>query len=96
MASKPSKYALRMMKLSGRIFSEYKRPPMPREISREVMVDNKERRAWESFHFQNESTVKSNAERPSDLEPTRRPDYYPAHPQLKDLTATLRKHGLYR
>jgi len=96
MASKPSKYALRMMKLSGRIFGEYKRPPMPYEITRRAMVDNKERNAWESFHWQNEQTIARTAERPADLESIRKPTYYPAHPQLQDLMGVLRDHGLYR
>ena len=96
MVPKPSEYSLRMMKLSGRIFGEYKRPPMPHEISREVMVDTKERNSWESFHYRNEKTIKRLSEKPADLQAIRSPDYYPAHPQIRDLMTTLREHGLYR
>ncbi|KAJ6219906.1 hypothetical protein RDWZM_005718 [Blomia tropicalis] len=95
-SSKQSKYALRMLKLSGKIFSEYIRPQMPHEISRAVLVDGKQRTQWESYHYQNEQIVERSKERPADLLPTRNPHYYPAHPQLKDLISTLREHGLFR
>ena len=97
MVPKPiSKYAIRMMKLSGRIFGEYKRPPIPREITRAVMLDNKQRSKWESYHYQNESTINKSAMLPPDLDVMRTPNYYPAHPQLKDLMTSLREYGLYR
>lgn len=92
----PSKYALRMLKLSGRIFAEYNRPAMPNEISRAVMVDPRQRQAWQLYHYQNEQVVERLAQEPSDFQRTRTPHYYPPHPQLKDLMATLREHGLYR
>lgn len=92
----PSKYAIRMMKLSGRIFNEYIRPPMPVEISSECKLDPYERQAWASLHYQNEMVVKRTSSPPFDFSERRTANYYPPHPQVKRLMATLREHGLYR
>ena len=94
--TKQSKYTLRMLRLSSKIFSEYIRPEMPPELGRNKTVDPMPRQAWHSYHYQNEEMISRLAARPADLEPIRKPDYYPGHPQIKDLMATLREHGLYR
>lgn len=91
-----SKYALRMMKLRSKLFNEYIRTPMPYEISRAVLVDPRQRQAWDSHHFQNEQMVNRFSQLPSDLDHIRSIRYYPAHPQIGDLMSLLRQHGLYR
>ncbi|OTF81125.1 hypothetical protein BLA29_000540 [Euroglyphus maynei] len=91
-----SKYALRMMKLRSKLFNEYVRTPMPYEISRAVLVDPRQRQAWDSHHFQNEQMVNRFSQLPSDLDHIRSIRYYPAHPQIGNLMTLLRQHGLYR
>ena len=90
----PSQYAMKMKRLSCKIFQEYYKPPMPIE-----MVGIKQIGAisqWEGIHIQNKNQIERQAALPFDLDPDRNPKYYPAHPQIRELMYTLRMHGLYR
>jgi len=40
--------------------------------------------------------VQRNMEKPFDLDDTKNYNYYPAHPQIRELTHTLREYGLFR
>ena len=90
----PSTYAQKMAKLSCKIFQEYYRPPAPREL-----VNNKNiapLQVYNGPHDQNEALILRNSKKPFDLDSTQNYNYYPAHPQIRELMYTLRKHGLFR
>ncbi len=91
-----SKYSQRMVRLSCKIFGEYRRPPLPQEIQKERCIDPKPRDAWHSFHYRNENTINKHSIMPLDLDNQRNPNYYPPHPQHIKLISTLRDYGLFR
>lgn len=90
-----SKYAARMAKLSGRIFGEYKTPPVPKDIIKEVHNDPAPRHKWHALHTHNKKNIHLIARLPHDIDPFF-VKYYPPHPQIRQLMYTLREYGLYR
>ncbi|RWS09423.1 28S ribosomal protein S33-like protein [Dinothrombium tinctorium] len=90
----PSKYAQRMARLSCRIFGEYYKPPMPKEIA--LDPDKQSAEKWEANHYQNMAAIETHSKLPIDIDPDRNPNYYPPHPQIRHLMWVLREHGLYR
>ena len=51
---------------------------------------------FQAPHHQNESQIAKLSRPPFDLNPDENFNYYPAHPQLRQLMHTLRLHGLFR
>ncbi|CAG2108217.1 unnamed protein product [Medioppia subpectinata] len=90
------RYAERMRRLSGRIFGDYTRPPVPKQIQKPRMHCRKERDAFQSYHYRNELVVQRLSALPMDLDPQRNHLYYPPHPQHYRLINTLRELGLFR
>ena len=90
----PSQYAMKMKRLSCKIFQEYYTPPVPKELV--GMKDLGQIFKWHGPHIQNKNQIERQAALPFDLNPDRNPKYYPAHPQIRELMHTLRMHGLYR
>ncbi|RWS24168.1 28S ribosomal protein S33-like protein, partial [Leptotrombidium deliense] len=89
-----SKYAQRMTRLSCKIFGEYYKPPMPKDIFVEPNIETQIR--WESEHYQNVASINRLSLKPFDFNEDKNHLYYPPHPQLRTLMYTLREHGLYR
>lgn len=94
--SKQSKYALRMSKLSSKIFNDYIKPEIPHELTRKATLNPIPRNAWHSFHDHNAKVVERTSARPAEYDTFRNPSYYPGHPQIRALMNSLREHGLYR
>lgn len=90
-----SKYDQRMKKLSCKIFNEFHVPEIHKKdllygISHRPLAQNL--RKW----HRDIRTFERNQEKPIDLNTDRNYKYYPAHPQIRALTHTLREYGLFR
>lgn len=91
-----TKYNERMKKLSCKIFNEHHIPEINKKdllygtghppLYRNIVKWHKNLRTFERNAF----------DRPLDLDSERNYKYYPAHPQIRALTHTLREYGLYR
>jgi len=90
----PSQFSQRIARLSAKIFGEYYTPPMPKEVAESQ--DAVRKMTWFKVHHQNHQQIKKMSGSPFDLVPGQTMAYYPPHPQLRELTHTLRKHGLFR
>lgn len=90
-----SKYSQRMRKLSCKIFNEFYVPELPKqelEYGYHLPPIMKFAANWQS----DMRVFERNQEMPSDLNQNRSHKYYPSHPQIRELTHTLREYGLYR
>ena len=90
-----SKYQQRMRRLSCKIFNEFYIP----EIEKKDMDHGFSHPPNYTFanKWHNDMRVfERNQERPLDLNPDRNYKYYPAHPQIRQLTHVLREYGLFR
>jgi len=89
-----SNYQLRMEKLSAKIFNKQAFPVIPKEMQKDP--DKAPFWNWIEDHLRLWMVALRHAEKPRDLDTEWRPDYYPAHPQIRELTYRLRAHGLFR
>ena len=90
-----SKYSQRMRKLSCKIFNDFYVP----EISKkeyEHGFSHPSTSHWLKKVFSDYRTFERNTEKPGDFDTRRNPNYYPAHPQVRQLTHHLREYGLFR
>lgn len=90
-----SKYHQRMRKLSCKIFNEFYIPEIPRS-DLNYGISHKPVAMWMSKWHSDLRVFERNQELPIDLDPSRNHKYYPAHPQYRALTHTLREYGLFR
>lgn len=90
----PTLYSQRMSRLSCKIFGQFYHVPMPKEIGNGVSLVPKY--YWETVQFHNNRTVERMAQKPSDLDTNINPNFYPAHPQIRELMYVLRQYGLFR
>lgn len=90
-----SSYSQKMRKLSCKIFNDFYVPELNR-----ADLDHGQHHApvyaWTSKWIQDLRTVDRSRQAPLDLESHRNPKYYPAHPQIREMTHRLREYGLYR
>jgi len=91
-----SKYLQRMLRLSGKIFGEYRTPEIPPEIHNDRVYDHSVRNAFREYHYRNENVIRRLSQNPMDLNVDRNPNYYPPHPQHVLLIDKLRELGLFR
>lgn len=90
-----SKYAQRMRRLSCKIFNEFYVPELPKK-DLDYGIQHQPVARW-SVKWHNDCRVfERNQDRPLDLDHRRNYKYYPAHPQMRLLTHTLREYGLFR
>lgn len=84
-----------MRKLSCKIFNEFYIPELPR-ADLNYGLGHKPVASWFKKWWQDMRVVERNQELPIDLDSSRNYKYYPAHPQIRALTHTLREYGLFR
>lgn len=84
-----------MRKLSCKIFNEFYIPELPRKDF-DYGITHDPIMKWSQKWFSDFRTFERNMEKPKDLDPMRNYKYYPPHPQIRELTGTLRDYGLYR
>lgn len=89
------KYEQRMRKLSCKIFNDYYIPELTRK-EMEYGTGHQPVAAWFANWYSDFRTWERNQERPIDIDENRNEKYFPAHPQMRALTNTLRDYGLYR
>ena len=90
----PSIYTQKMARLSCKIFGQHYEPPMPVEIA--SGVDYRPKAMWQNLQVHNRRVVERTAQRPLDLDTYHNPNYYPPHPQIRELVYVLRQYGLFR
>lgn len=90
----PSTYAQKMSRLSCKIFGEYYTPPPPKALM--TTSDPRNYVVFMGPHKQNGSEIIKNSRLPFDIDPGKNFNYYPPHPQIRELMFVLRQHGLYR
>lgn len=83
-----------MSRLSCKIFGQHYEPPMPLEIA--SGVDCRPKFAWQNLQVHNHRLVERTAQQPIDLSTNYNPNYYPPHPQIRNLVYILRQYGLFR
>lgn len=84
-----------MRKLSCKIFNEFYIPELTKKEF-EYGTWHAPVNQWTIKWFNDLRAMERNQERPIDLNSDRNPKYYPAHPQIRELTHTLREYGLFR
>lgn len=84
-----------MRKLSCKIFNEFYIPELPKK-ELDYGVQHPPAQAWFNKWFSDARAFERCQEQPNDLNSDRNYKYYPAHPQLRALTGTLRDYGLFR
>lgn len=91
-----SKYTQNMRRLSSKIFNDFYTPELesPRDLA--YGTSYAPVREWASNWFADQRIVERNMELPIDLNSAKNRKYYPAHPQIRALTHTLRNFGLFR
>lgn len=90
-----SKYAQRMRKLSCKIFNDFYIPEL-KKSELDYGVCHPPVHQWTVKWHNDMRVFERNQEKPLDLDPNRNYKYYPAHPQIRALTHTLREYGLFR
>lgn len=90
-----SKYSQRMRKLSCKIFNEFYVPELSKK-DLEYGHHHQPVNQWIQRLVTDIRVYEKNFERPIDLDSGRNMNYYPAHPQIRELTHVLREYGLYR
>lgn len=90
-----TKYDQRMKKLSCKIFNEYHVPEIDKKDLLYGLYHPPLQQNIVRWH-RDLRTVERHTERPLDIDPRRNYKYYPAHPQIRALTHTLREYGLFR
>lgn len=91
----PSAYSQRISRLSSKIFGLFYQPPMPVEVQNHGN-DMKAFNLWNNLQVHNRRVVERMAQKPADLNTYCNPNYYPPHPQIRELVYILRQYGLYR
>lgn len=84
-----------MRKLSCKIFNDFYIPELPKK-DLEYGPCHAPVSQWAIKWFNDLRAFERNQERPIDLNSDKNPKYYPAHPQIRALTNTLREYGLFR
>lgn len=90
----PSVYAQKMARLGCKIFNEYYKPTMPKEIY--LSGSHAAKNAFTRIHHQNMGQIDRLSALPWDIDGERNMNRYPPHPQIRELVHVLRKHGLFR
>lgn len=84
-----------MRKLSCKIFNDYYIPELTRQ-EMDYGISHGPVASWFANWYSDFRTWERNQERPIDMDESRNHKYFPAHPQVRALTDTLRQYGLYR
>ncbi|XP_053212108.1 28S ribosomal protein S33, mitochondrial-like [Panonychus citri] len=90
----PSLYSQKMRRLGSKIFNEYRAPPMPKEVATSSDLAVKKDFKYTIISCRN--VIERQSREPHDLNSAWNPNWYPAHPQIRELTHTLRQYGLFR
>lgn len=90
-----SKYDQRMRKLSCKIFNDFYIPELPKK-DLDYSHHHQPVRQWAAKWHNDMRVWERNQEQPFDLNEAKNAKYYPAHPQLRQLTHVLREYGLFR
>lgn len=90
-----TKYAQRMRRLSCKIFNDFYVPELPKK-DLDYGTHHPPVTEWSTKWFNDYRAYARNQDKPLDLDSNRNEKYYPAHPQIRALTYTLREYGLFR
>lgn len=90
-----SKYDQKMRALSCKIFNEYYIPELDKK-DLDYGPANYSVQMWTKKWFSDFRVVERHQDLPMDLDNDRGTHYYPAHPQIRQLTHVLRNYGLFR
>lgn len=91
-----SKYSQKMRKLSCKIFNDFYVPELSKKEDLGYGTGHQPVAMWSAKWISDIRVFERNQNRPLDLNPNKDQNYYPAHPQLRALTHTLREYGLFR
>lgn len=84
-----------MRKLSCKIFNDFYVPELTR-AELDYGVQHPPVQNWFTRWYSDFRAWERNQERPLDLDEERNHKFFPAHPQYRALTHTLREYGLFR
>lgn len=91
-----SKYQQRMRKLSCKIFNDFYIPELSKKEELDYSRSHPPVQQWLNKWHSDLRAYERNQDRPFDLDGSRNYKYYPAHPQIRQLTHVLREYGLFR
>lgn len=90
-----SDYHQKMRALSCKIFNKFYIPELPKK-QLDYGTGNPSVQQWINKWYLDFRTFERNMDLPLDIDDDRNMNYYPAHPQIRELTHILREYGLFR